>query len=214
MRGVMKVSEDPDKAIAQVNKIVAENTTPRNGILEVGDEPRVVRVHVKDVDSGRSIAVGLPGGVNYLFDAEKLMVRFGWTGGFLNVAPDRKGRGGGTCRILGEKFEVGATEFPLRIGNPDKNPKVRFGGYSRLGNPAFLYEVDGAKVSQTVTGRPGAKALTYGFRVKNASGDVYLLLKGDGLSVSSTAGKWSPKTGVLRIPKKQAEEFFVSLERQ
>ena len=61
MRGVMKVSEDPDKAIAQVNKIVAENTTPRNGILEVGNEPRVVRVHVKDVDSGRSIAVGLPG---------------------------------------------------------------------------------------------------------------------------------------------------------
>ena len=214
MRGVMKVSEDPDKAIAQVNKIVAENTTPRNGVLEVGDEPRVVRVHVKDVDSGRSIAVGLPGGVNYLFDAEKLMVRFGWTGGFLNVAPDRKGRGGGTCRILGEKFEVGATEFPLRIGNPDKDPKVRFGGYSRLGNPAFLYEVDGAKISQTVTGRPGAKALTYGFRVKNPSGDVYLLLKGDGFTVSSTAGKWSAKTGILKVPKKEAEEFFVSLEHQ
>ena len=214
MRGVMKVSEDPENAIAQTNKIVAENTTPRNGILEVGDEPRVVRVHVKDVDSGRSIAVGLPGGVNYLFDAEKLMVRFGWTGGFLNVAPDRKGRGGGTCRILGEKFDVGATEFPLRIGNPDKAPQARFGGYSRLGNPAFLYEVDGAKVSQTVTGRPGAKALTYGFRVKNASGDVYLLLKGEGLQVSSTAGKWSPKTGVLKVPKKQAAEFFVSLERK
>ena len=214
MRGVMKVSEDPDKAIAQVNKIVAENTTPRNGILEVGDEPRVVRVHVKDVDSGRSIAVGLPGGVNYLFDAEKLMVRFGWTGDFLNVAPDRKGRGGGTCRILGDKFEVGATEFPLRIGNPDKAPKARFGGYSRLGNPAFLYEVDGAKVSQTVTGRPGAKALTYGFRVNNASGDVFLLLKGEGLSVSSTAGKWSAKTGILQVPKKQAKEFFVSIERQ
>ena len=212
MRGVMKVSDDPDKAIAQVTKIVAANTTPRNGILEVGGEPRVVRVHVKDVDSGRSIAVGLPGGVNYLFDAEKLMVRFGWAGGFLNVAPDRKGRGGGTCRILGEKFEVGATEFPLRIGNPKNEPKVRFGGYSRLGNPAFLYEVDGVKVSQTVTGRPGAKALTYGFRVKNASDDVYLLLKGDGLSISSTAGKWSPKTGVLRVPKKQAKEFFVSLE--
>ena len=214
MRGIMKVSENPEQAIAEVAKTVAENTTPRNGILEVGDEPRVVRVHVKDVDSGRSIAVGLPGGVNYLFDAEKLMVRFGWTGGFLNVAPDRKGRGGGACRILGEKFEVGATEFPLRIGNPNQAPKVRFGGYSRLGNPAFLYEVDGAKVSQTVTGRPGAKALTYGFRVEKASGDVYLLLKGDGLTVSSTAGNWSAKTGILKVPKKEASEFFVSLERQ
>ena len=102
----------------------------------------------------------------------------------------------------------------MRIGNPEKKPKVRFGGYSRLGNPAFLYEVDGAKVSQTVTGRPGAKALTYGFRVKNASGDVYLLLKGDGLSLSSTAGKWSAKTGILKVPQKEAEEFFVSIERQ
>ena len=214
MRGVMKVSENPEQAIAQVNKIVAENTTPRNGILEIGEEPRVVRVHVKDVDSGRSIAVGLPGGVNYLFDAEKLMVRFGWVGGFLNIAPDRKGRGGGTCRILGEKFEVGATEFPLRIGNPDKEPEVRFGGYSRLGNPAFLYEVDGVKVSQTVTGRPGAKALTYGFNVEKASGDVFLLLKSGGLKVSTTAGKWSAKTGVLKVPQKEATEFFVSLERQ
>jgi azurin len=214
MRGVMKVSENPAQAVVEAKRIVAENTTPRNGILEVGDEPRVVRVHIQGVDSGRSIAVGLPGGVNYLFDAEKLMVRFAWTGGFLNVAPDRKGRGGGTCRILGDKFEVGATEFPLRIGNPDKDPKVRFGGYSRLGNPAFLYEVDGAQVSQTVTGRPGAKALTHGFRVKNPSGDVYLLLKGDGFTVSSTAGKWSAETGILKVPQKEAEEFFVSLERQ
>ena len=83
-----------------------------------------------------------------------------------------------------------------------------------MGNPAFLYEVDGVKISQTVTGRPGAKALTYGFRVKNASGDVFLLLKGEGLNVSSTAGKWSAKTGVLRVPKKQAKEFFLSLERK
>ena len=212
MRGVMKVSENPAQAVVEAKRIVAENTTPRNGILEVGDEPRVVRVHIQGVDSGRSIAVGLPDGVNYLFDAEKLMVRFGWTGQFLNVGPDRKGRGGGTCRVLGDKFEVGAQEFPLRIGSPDKNPKVRFRGYSRLGNPAFLYEVDGATVSQTVTGRPGAKALTYGFRVEKAGGDVYLLLKSDGLSVSSTAGKWSAKKGILQIPKKQAGEFFVSLE--
>ena len=113
MRGVMKVSEDPDKAIAQVKKIVAENTTPRNGILEVGDEPRVVRVHVKDVDSGRSIAVGLPGGVNYLFDAEKLMVRFGWTGGFLNVAPDRKGPRRGNLSHTGREVRGGSNRVSL-----------------------------------------------------------------------------------------------------
>ena len=214
MRGVMKVTDNPELVAAAPPKAVPENTTPRSGTLEVGAEPRVVRVHVRDVDSGRSIAVGLPGGVSYLFDAEKLMVRFGWLGGFLNVAPDRKGRGGQPCRILGNKFEIGSQELPLRVGDPAKAPEVRFGGYSRIGNPAFLYEVDGVKVHQTVTGRPGAQALTYGFRVEKAPKDVFLLIKSDGLSVSSTAGEWSEKTGILRVPKKEADEFFVSLERK
>ena len=53
-----------------------------------------------------------------------------------------------------------------------------------------------------------------GFTSENAAEAVYLLLKGDGFTVSSTAGKWSAKTGILKVPKKEAEEFFVSLEHQ
>ena len=111
----MKVMDAPDTFTQSEIETVASGTTPKSGVLRVGNEARVIRVHISGVDSGRSIAVGLPGGFNYLFDADKLMVRMGWTGPFLNVGRDRRSRGGGPCSILGEKFPVGSSEFPLRI---------------------------------------------------------------------------------------------------
>ena len=214
MRGIMKVVADPDSVDLSPVKEVSASTTPRNGVIEVGDDPRVIRVHVAGIDSGRSIAVGLPGGVNYLFDAEKLMIRTGWTGAFINVTRDRRGRGGGLCAILGEKFEVGATEYPLRISRYDKVPTVKFLGYSRLGNPSFFYEVDGTRVEQTATGHPDKKGLTYGFQVIDPKDDVYFLVEAKNVQVSTTAGEWHPDKGYVQVPAKEASEFFISIERK
>jgi plastocyanin len=214
MRGIMKVVDDPNAIDFSQTKTVSASTTPRNGVIEVGTEPRVIRVHVAGIDSGRSIAVGLPGGVNYLFDAEKLMVRTGWTGAFINVTRDRRGRGGGLCTILGEKFEAGAKESPLRLGSPDKAPETKFLGYSRKGNPTFIYEVDGVRIEQTATGHPAKKGLTLGFRVEKPKSDMFYLVDPEGLLVSSTAGKWHSDKGYVQIPAQEASEFFISLERK
>ena len=214
MRGIMKVVDDPNAVDLSQTKTVSTSTTPRNGVIEVGAEPRVIRVHVAGIDSGRSIAVGLPGGVNYLFDAEKLMVRTGWTGGFINVMRDRRGRGGGLCAILGEKFDPGSKESPLRFGSPDKAPKTKFLGYSRKGNPTFIYEVDGVRIEQTATGHPAKKGLTLGFRAEKPKSDVFYLIDSKDLLVSSTAGKWHPDKGYVQIPAKEASEFFISIERK
>ena len=214
MRGVMKVVDDPSLLnVAEIKKIASIGTTPKNGVLDVGEEARVVRVHISGVDSGRSIAVGLPGGFNYLFDAEKLMIRLGWTGPFLNVSRDRRSRGGGPCSILGKEFEVGSSEFPLRVGSVTKVPVVRFGGYSRLGNPEFKYEVDGVEVSQTATGSPDGQGLTYGFKVNDAPTDLYFLIKPEGMRVSTTAGDWFPNDGFVKIPADESSEFFISVEQ-
>jgi len=214
MRGIMKVVEDPDSIDLAKAKDSSSNTTPHNGVIEVGDDPRVIRVHVAGIDSGRSIAVGLPGGVNYIFDAEKLMIRTGWIGGFINVNRDRRGRGGGLCGILGEKFQLGAKEFPLRTGSPDKTPKVRFSGYSRRGNPSFIYEVDGVRIEQTATGNPTQKGLTLGFRVPDSKRDLFYLIDSKDLLVSTTAGKWHADKGYVQIPAKKASEFFISIEHK
>lgn len=214
MRGIMKVVDDPNAIDLSQTKTVSASTTPRNGVIEVGSEPRVIRVHVAGIDSGRSIAVGLPGGVNYLFDAEKLMVRTGWAGAFINVTRDRRGRGGGLCAILGEKFDPGAKDYPLRLSTPDKVPHTKFLGYSRKGNPTFLYEVDGVRIEQTATGHPAKKGLTLGFRAEKPKSDVFYLIDSKDLLVSSTAGKWHPDKGYVHVPAKEASEFFISIERK
>ena len=73
----------------------------------------VMRVHVEGA-SARTIAVGLPGGMNYAFDAARCSVQFGWAGAFLDVSPDRDGRGGRPCKTLGVRAGVGDVGFPLR----------------------------------------------------------------------------------------------------
>jgi hypothetical protein len=210
----MKVVDDPNAVDLSQTKTVSASTTPRNGVIEVGTEPRVIRVHVAGIDSGRSIAVGLPGGANYLFDAEKLMVRTGWTGGFINVMRDRRGRGGGLCAILGEKFQVGTSEFPLRTGSPGKTPETRFSGYSRKGNPTFIYEVDGLRIEQTATGHPAKKGLTLGFRADDPKSDLFYLIDAKNVIVSTTAGKWHSDKGYVQVPAKEASEFFISIEQK
>jgi hypothetical protein len=67
-------------------------------ILDVpGEEPvaqrtRVMRAPVLGA-SGRALHVGLPNGVNYSFDERFLSVRNIWSGGYLNLAKEREGRG-------------------------------------------------------------------------------------------------------------------------
>ena len=75
MRGIMKVVDDPSIVKLEASNDISPSGNLKNGVIEVGKTPRVVRVHFSGIDSGRSIAVGLPGGFNYRFDAENLHVR-------------------------------------------------------------------------------------------------------------------------------------------
>ena len=56
--------------------------------------------------------------------------------------------------------------------------------------------------------------MTYGLRADSRK-DLYFLVKpADGLTVASTAGKWDPEKGYVRVPAKEASEFFVSIEQK
>ena len=57
----------------------------------VTKRPRVFRAPLRHA-SGRAIHVGLPVGINYTFDPRMLSVRSVWSGGFLNLAKEQKGR--------------------------------------------------------------------------------------------------------------------------
>lgn len=174
--------------------------------LTVAERPLVQRVLLPD-SSPRSMAVGLPSGLNYCFDTRSCAVQYGWFGGFLDVGPERgygNSRGGGTCEILGERFGVGTVDSPLRIGDPKAEPRLAFLGYRRdeTAAPELMYRVDGVKVHQAVTGIPGEIGLRSRFRIGETEGRaIYFVVEPKGLKLSASAGEW--KEGRLKIPAEQ-----------
>src|SRR5260370_1253968 len=76
-----------------------------NYIVAVHDEPIVMRAFMPNPAGGqnfsRGIAVGLPELINYCFDAKTCMLRYAWTGGFLDMQPSWSGRGGNVVKVVG-----------------------------------------------------------------------------------------------------------------
>ncbi|MBI1374577.1 MAG: hypothetical protein GC159_17810 [Phycisphaera sp.] len=179
----------------------------------VTDRPMLRRVLMPNT-SPRSVAVGLPGGINCVFDTEIGCVRYGWWGRFINTGPESgngTGRGGQTCTILGDRFSVGDNGYPLRVGDASATPIVAFRGY-RPGKtaPQFLMSIDGTDYTQTIDVAVGRIGLTYTFEFAKApSGPVTFSVNPAGLDLSSSAGKWDG--GTLTVPAAQARTFSVTL---
>ncbi len=214
MKGVMRVS----KVSAPPVKAVAEKGDGKAKIhLHVMDEPLVIRAFV-DGGPARSISVGLPVGINYLFDAETCYVRFGWTGMFLDVGPNlgvgAGDRGGSWCKILGDKFELGDSGFPLSLGARDVKHVVKFAGYRVRGKdvPQFFFTVDGLAVTQTIQAATDGVGIQSEFEFERDPGKVFFYVSPHGLELSSSAGTWH--SGRLEVPAGAAKKFSVTIIRQ
>ena len=209
MVGILAVSKNPKGALNRLNK--ARPQVRAQWPLLVTNKPLLQRAFVQN-SPARSICVGLPGGVNYLFDAQTCEVRYGWTGAFLDVGPDRKGRGGRHCKILGQRFEVGA-QGALQVGDG----KLVFEGYSRLGTPELFYRVGNTRVSQLITLHAGMaggilkRGLQYTFKVTGAKGTVTFKLNPEQVLAEASAGKWNVDKTALTLSAKEAGEFTVTL---
>jgi hypothetical protein len=180
------------------------------------DEPLVVRAFVEG-GPARAISVGLPTGINFLFDADACYVRFGWTGRFLDVGPNvgvgPGDRGGGWCKILGEKFELGDSGFPLSLGARDVKHQVTFGGYRLRGTeaPEFFFTIDGLRVTQTIQAAPSGIGIQSQFAFERDPGPVFFYVSPHGLELSSSTGTWHE--GRLEIPAGAAKTFSVTITR-
>ena len=214
MKGVMrvnKVSAPPVKAVVEKGDGKAKLH------LHVMDEPLVVRTFVEG-GPPRSIAVGLPVGINYLYDADACYVRFGWSGMFLDVGPNSGvgagDRGGGWSKILGDKFELGDSGFPLSLGARDVKHVVTFGGYRLRGKdvPQFLFTIDGLNVTQTIQAATDGVGIQSEFEFERDPGKVFFYVSPHGLELSSSAGTW--QAGRLEVPAGAAKKFSVTITRQ
>lgn len=214
MKGKMRVTK---AATATVAKAAAEpkkaGDQGASYHVHVMDEPKVMRVFL-DGGPPRSICVGLPGGISYLFDAGQCYVRFGWQGMFLDVGPNVSGRGGEWCRILGQKFELGDSGFPISIGARDAKHEVRFAGYRVHGKeaPQLFFTIDGNRVTQAIRPAPDAVGLQYDFEFeRDPGGPVYYYVSPHGLQLTSSAGTW--QSGRLELQPGEARKFSVTIAR-
>ncbi len=181
---------------------------PPAGIpIAVHHAPRVLRVHVEGA-TARSIAVGLPGGTNYCFDADRCSVQFGWAGAFLDVGPDREGRGGRPCKTLGPRFDVGDLGFPLRVASGAELP-VRFRGYRIGAVPSFLLDWGGREVIWTISALPSSIGLRYTFTIPEADRGIRFAYDPTAVRCSSDVGRSGD--GRIMVSPKQAREFTLTI---
>lgn len=193
----------PDKVRHDLNKRnsgAEERATP----IMVHHHPVVMRVHVEGA-AARTIAVGLPGGMNYCFDAERCCVQFGWAGAYLDVGPDRVSRGGRPCKILGKRFEVGDIGFPLRTSDGAKLP-VRLLEYRTDGTPRFLIDWGGNHLWWSIAPATGEAGLCYTFKFP-IKRERHLHVDDKRAKFTSDVGTFV--NGVLTVPA--AHEFQVTV---
>jgi len=178
--------------------------------IAVHHHPVVMRVHVEGA-AARTIAVGMPGGMNYCFDAGQCCVQFGWAGAFLDVGPDRDGRGGRPCKTLGPRFSVGNSGWPLRVG-AGAQPAVKFRGYRTKPTPAFELEWGGRALTWEVEPAPAGVGLRYTFTFASPlAAAAEFVVDPDGLSLSSSLG--ALEAGRLSVPA-GCERFSVTLQQK
>lgn len=152
--------------------------------IKITDKPYVYRTGLNIPGVGKkaySIAVGLPGGMNFSFDAETCQLTSAWTGKFLDARKDWDGRGGNGAQILGKVFYKNKDHktmyFPVKGGG-----KPVFRGYRMYkGNPVFICYVGANKM--TISFREEKGKLIQKFAVWNTQYVTYLAVPGTNVTV-------------------------------
>lgn len=153
----------------------------------------------------RSIAVGMPGGFNYLFDPVRCRLVSVWFGDFLDFRPEATGRGGRPLSPLGVRRNLGTAEVPIRIGAEDRIPEsVEFAGYRiepATGIPTFLFAVDGVPIEQRVLSfGPGQVTIELAFPTPGTQPRLYCMemIAVEQCEVSDRLAQ--SRAGLVRIP--------------
>lgn len=138
-----------------------------------------------------AIAVGLPGGVSYCFDAGESRLRYAWRGGFIDMSrtllskKNRETNLTETAEILGEVFfREGA--YPIRSTDRERIPQTRFRGYRLIESiPEFRYDVDGVTVHERIV--PIQGGLARHFRLEGVERPMWFVpAEADGVEIRSS----------------------------
>lgn len=214
MYGAMYVTRNalpPIETDPNVPPVVATINEVRDGLLRVGDHPVVSRTFLPDCGPA-AIAVGMPGGQSYCYDASGCRLRYIWKGGFVDNTDQWAGKGDLWSSVVGRIYFRAPRAPWLRLGRPDHIPVYRWLGYRLVaGYPQFLYTVDGSETHELI--HPTAAGVTISFDIPKAPGPVFLVVDGaGGATITSDRGKWVDST--LSLSASDAARFTVTLEER
>jgi hypothetical protein len=200
--------------------------------LVVGTEPLVLRSFLERSGS-RAIAVGMPSGLHYGFDAEKVRLAEAWQGDFVDASNSWAGRGGTILKGQGTHLWSAPDAPPLLpIADGDlpatwptgsgRDHGYRFRGY-RMGTggapPVFLYDVGGVRVEERVSAVSAPKPrLVRAFEFGSAPGRLALNAGAGAVALANVLGfhaKRVNRDGAAwfdLVPRPDATSFRFELE--
>ena len=175
-----------------------------------GQRPYIQRIFMPN-SGPASIAVALPGNLNYCWDAGECRLRYSWRGAFIDASAHWRGNGKDLAALPAEPWwSAEKGKFPLKIPDAGAAPAVKFLGYKiDAGLPEFHYDLGGAEVFEKITPTPGDTGLALHFRIPKAAHPLEFNLSSANAKLASSAGAFD--SGVLRLTPSQAADFTVTL---
>jgi len=177
--------------------------------------PYLYRVLMPDAGPA-AIAVCLPVGLAYCWDAGSCRLRYAWTGEFLDLTDYWTIKGELHAKVLGSIFYRDKTRFPFLMNNTETDsilPRVQFKGYRLInGYPEFNYRVGNAEVFELNLSTKDGKGLLRQFRITGLEQPIWFVHdKEDGANYQSDKGVW---TGYrLKLEPKDAASFTITMTK-
>jgi azurin len=211
MHGILFVSKEVPKEMY----LVQEEPKEKGSVWEnFGNQGGAIvhRTFMPD-STPAGIAVSLPGGHSYCWDAGECRLRYAWRGGFI-----KKNGSFGRWRTLptieGLVYHL-EESLPFREKGTDssKGPAtVRFEGYRMIdGIPEFRYRVGNLKVNEYLAKLPGKSGLIRRFKIEGATNGIVWEVDPDaGVSYSFNKGKLSGNA--CHLTNEESRKFQVKME--
>ena len=153
------------------------------------------------------VAVSLPGGVNYAFDAKNCFLRAAWNGKFINTIKDWNGRGGEGSKIIGSIYFTSKSN-PIYIEGGSS--ETRFLGFRMVdSHPQFMYRIGNAEIKLLVRANKEGSGIIESYEISGAEGAV--TYKNTYSKVKSSTASF--KDGSLTVPKSSTVKFDVEIAR-
>jgi plastocyanin len=195
-----------DELIAKAKNAAKNENTSNLGQSQSGFAV-VHRTFMPD-SSPAAIAVALPGGHSYCWDAGACRLRYAWRDGFI-----KKNGSFGRWRTLPTiegRVYLRERNFPFHFNSQtEKKPKTNFLGYRMIdGIPQFRYEFGEAEFTELIVKLPGKSGLLRKFTVKNSHEDLLFHLPTDA-GVKTTCNKGKIEKGMLRLTSAESKRFSI-----